>query len=579
MRLRSSAGFTLLELSVIITVTAAGAHLAALSLAHLRAASNTAGGYQAMVDIKNAQKAYFNSNQHYSPDLDALRVSGLIGPPLSSGTIAGYRIRIALRDAGDGYAAAADPLYPGMTFGKYFFVNETEIIRQSFGDPATETDPLATPRSARAATGTPASILPPAAKPFVGDEIVAAFDAARLEDVRATLDALSGLGGGMGLALAESLATDPDKLSVVLDALDGDASGDLDFDEILTADYVALGRSLVPELVGPDDGEAIGDDATISALLGDYFARYADALRLGDPADGVPPDSPLDGLEANPDLAALFELLAQPLADAQRGCVEDLNSALAKVLKATRKTAQKCVSDHAGGEADAEVCLQADGDERIAKALAKAVSVFDKRCSGIDGDGQTKTPPLFANDPARHAVADAALRDTHLAGLFGVDVAAALADAREERDRAKCQDKALRSAGKCQEQLLDGFVRCKAEAIAPGVEPSPEGARTAPDVLACFGADPKDKLAKVCDAGPGAEKLDKIRKALDKSCVRKDVDLVAALPGCSAPDAEAAHACILAAMRCQACRAVDVVDDLFADCDFIDDGAVNASCL
>ena len=113
------------------------------------------------------------------------------------------------------------------------------------------------------------------------------------------------------------------------------------------------------------------------------------------------------------------------------------------------------------------------------------------------------------------------------------------------------------------------FVACKKKALAVGKEPVSDGARTAAELEACFGDDPKGKTAKACD---------KVRTPLAKKCVDKDLSLSTVFPDCASDDIEAVYDCIVPAMTCVLCRTINLVDDLALDCDLLDNGANDGSC-
>jgi hypothetical protein len=89
-------------------------------------------------------------------------------------------------------------------------------------------------------------------------------------------------------------------------------------------------------------------------------------------------------------------------------------------------------------------------------------------------------------------------------------------------------------------------------------------------------------IARACDLNDGSggkPKVDGIRKALDKKCQKKAVDLAAAFPGCSLTDLEQTHGCLDRAVECRVCLGLNRAGGLARDCDLFDDGVANLSCL
>src|SRR5262245_45723146 len=267
----------------------------------------------------------------------------------------------------------------------------------------------------------------------------------------------------------------------------------------------------------------------------------------------------------------------QPQTKDQRKCTGAMNEALRLIASRAGKSAAACIKDGSKEELDGtvEACLTADRGGKVGEAVADGAATFDKRCTGTSKNdpASPKRPPYGVTDPPTVQAAALEMNLSILHDLFGSDLDAAIVREAIDQEAAKCQRSVGKRAGKCAGAMLKAFNDCKGRGLKDKLAPfdGPD------DLAACLGADPKNKIAKLCDLQGGGT-VDGIRKALDKKCPAKQVDLAAALPGCGLDDPEQSHACIAAAVQCRVCLALDRADGLARDCDLFDDGAANASC-
>jgi hypothetical protein len=145
-----------------------------------------------------------------------------------------------------------------------------------------------------------------------------------------------------------------------------------------------------------------------------------------------------------------------------------------------------------------------------------------------------------------------------------------------DRPVSKCQQALAKSLKKCQDAQLKAFNECKKAGLKDREAPF----LNAEDLKGCFGADPKEKIAKACDAVLG-----RIRLAIDTKC-EGDVlpaasPWLVSLPGCHPEDPndpwEPAR-CMDERVKCRTCLMVNQADGLDQDCDQFDDGGSNGSC-
>lgn len=278
-------------------------------------------------------------------------------------------------------------------------------------------------------------------------------------------------------------------------------------------------------------------------------------------------------------VVALFLAVASPaaaaLTKAQQACVVADNASWQGLAATFGKAVNACIKSHnKGTTGDLATCVTASPSlsAKIGKAVDKGVDAYVAKCSGLDGDGQPKLPPVFVGQQDDFGRTGFIQWQRALIGLFGVDYEAAAVTDAENEPMAQCQAAVAKTVTKCSDVRAKSFNGCKRSALAVGKAPFPAGATTPAELATCYGFDPKGAIAKACDA-PG----DKVRAVLAK-CVDKGVDLAVAFPQCGVAGVDPTHDCLDAAANCAVCQAVNGLDGLAVDCDALDDGAHNRSC-
>jgi len=238
-------------------------------------------------------------------------------------------------------------------------------------------------------------------------------------------------------------------------------------------------------------------------------------------------------------------------------CINALNASFAKVAKVQGSTLRRCWKAAARGKVSGLVsCVEGDPKGKLAKASAKTEAGEAKHCAEL---------PAFGPFDADAVNAGAAqLTPGWIQEVFGPDPDGAVLS---DKAGARCQQAALGALLKCEKKRVREFNRCKKKGLGDG------SIEDADDLTACLAADPKGKVARLCDPEQG-----KARRALDKRCADKGVALETAFPGCSSADPAAVASCLDRAQRCHLCLALDLADSLGASCDLFDDDAANASC-
>ena len=157
-RNRHAAGFSLIELMIVVAVIIIIAALAVPQLLRARMAANEAAAVSALRTLATQEVNYNSSwSLGYSPTLAALGPplsgnsaspsnSDLIDQVLASGIRGGYQFLYnplipSGSSAPTGYTVNANPISPGITGEWYFFLDQSNNIRQSYSTPATAASP------------------------------------------------------------------------------------------------------------------------------------------------------------------------------------------------------------------------------------------------------------------------------------------------------------------------------------------------------------------------------------------------------------------------------------------------------
>ncbi len=150
-------GFSLLELLIVIAVILTIAAIAIPNLMRARMQANETSAAASLRSIATVQVQYISTYQQgYAPSITALGPPGggspsatsadLIDPVLATGTKSGYTFLYSATDNdGDGkpeaFTCNAAPITPGQTGQKYFYVDQTNVIRYNLTGVAGPTDP------------------------------------------------------------------------------------------------------------------------------------------------------------------------------------------------------------------------------------------------------------------------------------------------------------------------------------------------------------------------------------------------------------------------------------------------------
>lgn len=94
-------------------------------------------------------------------------------------------------------------------------------------------------------------------------------------------------------------------------------------------------------------------------------------------------------------------VLASPavaaLTKAQQQCVNAQNQSWQKIAATFGKLTSTCIGIHNKEQLDIHACVPAIGGDKLDKVFLKAVDAYEKKCFGLDGDGQPKEPDVFSS--------------------------------------------------------------------------------------------------------------------------------------------------------------------------------------
>lgn len=143
-------GFTFLEIMVVVVIISLLAAIAAVQYQRARVNTFEQLALGSVRLIGGSCQMFLVSNQRYPENLASLGAAGSVPPYLQpdligDGTTAvkqGYRFTYAVLGGGSGFTLLADPLTPGVTGSRHFFIDESLRIRFNSTQPASASDPL-----------------------------------------------------------------------------------------------------------------------------------------------------------------------------------------------------------------------------------------------------------------------------------------------------------------------------------------------------------------------------------------------------------------------------------------------------
>ncbi|MFH1853861.1 MAG: type II secretion system protein [Candidatus Omnitrophota bacterium] len=144
---RVAKGFTLVEIMIVVAIVMTLATLAISSVLRARQNANEMAAVVACRTVVTAtQNFYANSYPHAYPSSLSDLVPPISDPPyidsvLASGTKQGYNF-IYNRVNSESFALNANPTVIGKTGSRYFYADETSVIKANSSGPAGPSDPV-----------------------------------------------------------------------------------------------------------------------------------------------------------------------------------------------------------------------------------------------------------------------------------------------------------------------------------------------------------------------------------------------------------------------------------------------------
>ena len=133
--MKNQKGFTLIELMIVIAIIAIIAAIAIPNLIEARKGSNEAAAIGALRTLTTAQALFRegdkdkNNTLDYANSLTLLKNAGLIDGVLGGGTKQGYLFTVATNSDQFTWSCTASPQSPGKSGDRYFFCDESGVIR------------------------------------------------------------------------------------------------------------------------------------------------------------------------------------------------------------------------------------------------------------------------------------------------------------------------------------------------------------------------------------------------------------------------------------------------------------------
>lgn len=139
--MKKQKGFSWVELLVVLGILAIIASIAIPRLHEAEISANEASACSSIRSILTAQAAYYVTagSGSYAPDLSRLAAASMIDSALGSGVKDGYTYQMS--GSGNSFRVSADPSIPGQTGRKYYYADQTGVIRVSTDGPATAGSP------------------------------------------------------------------------------------------------------------------------------------------------------------------------------------------------------------------------------------------------------------------------------------------------------------------------------------------------------------------------------------------------------------------------------------------------------
>jgi prepilin-type N-terminal cleavage/methylation domain-containing protein len=134
-------GFTLVEIIIVVIIITILALIAIPNMLRANVTSNEANAIANLRSIYTALQIYYTSNNKTYPE-ELADLEDYVGSKLANGEKSGYLYEYTYEDEDTFYINAA-PKRPNRTGVRYFYMDETGVIRYNAGGIAGENDTIA----------------------------------------------------------------------------------------------------------------------------------------------------------------------------------------------------------------------------------------------------------------------------------------------------------------------------------------------------------------------------------------------------------------------------------------------------
>ena len=131
--MRKEQGFSLIELLIVMTVIGIITAITVPIFLKSKAAVNEVSAIKTLTNVATSQFTYASTKGggKYAKDLEELQAAGLIDAAVDGGAKDGYTFVVSSTGTRQAFTAAASPTTPGLTGNRYFFVDDSGVLRFS----------------------------------------------------------------------------------------------------------------------------------------------------------------------------------------------------------------------------------------------------------------------------------------------------------------------------------------------------------------------------------------------------------------------------------------------------------------
>jgi type II secretory pathway pseudopilin PulG len=318
---RRTFGLTLIEMLVASGMFATVAAIAIPNLLDARKGANESSAISTCRTLVTAQALYQNATGQYAGSFGNLSSAGLLPVgffPTVEGSKGGYLFSLcadpcgAVPADGPGYKVLAVPASAG-TGNRVFSVDDSAAVLATVGSVPTSTDEVIDPPTGPTSvcqTGCVASPAPAMPSQVELDAYESSLIGLFTQQAIPDLDALV---PEATIPLTIDLIPTSTEWNTVLAGFDANSGTALDWDEILTADYLSIARAIKPALAGPDPGPSVAADSTMTAITQNNQTDLAFLLERGKADEGPTPPISLSTATGDPVALLTTLLTAVPL--------------------------------------------------------------------------------------------------------------------------------------------------------------------------------------------------------------------------------------------------------------------------